>query len=172
MNHRRKASSTTQERQHTAKPRSAPSEFRTRLKLARMKADLTQSHIANHLGIQPQAVSLWESGDGMPRHDHLLALPGVLGCDPMWLFYGMEVPRRAKATRTQILHIDNGVASVPLIDSMRAARYPHHLSASHMPTIQVPVKVAPGSFAIQIWDASNSHIGLGMSLYHALEMGR
>ena len=45
------------------------------------KPYLTQTAIANALGIKPQAVSYWLSGQGMPNYENLMKLADFLDKD-------------------------------------------------------------------------------------------
>lgn len=50
------------------------------IKLFREKAGLTQQELAKALGIGPSAISMWETGDRLPRSDKLPELAKILGC--------------------------------------------------------------------------------------------
>ena len=49
-------------------------------KKARMTANLTQSAIAEKLGISRTTVAMWETGESLPRADKLPQLAEILGC--------------------------------------------------------------------------------------------
>lgn len=60
-----------------------------RIKLAREKAKLTQKELADRVGIRPQAVSQWESGDTKSlRGPSLARAAEALSVSPIWLSDG------------------------------------------------------------------------------------
>lgn len=60
-----------------------------RIKLAREKAKLTQKELADRVGIRPQAVSQWESGDTKSlRGPSLARAAEALDVSPLWLSDG------------------------------------------------------------------------------------
>ena len=60
-----------------------------RVKLARERAKLTQKELADRVGIRPQAVSQWESGDTKSlRGPSLARAADALGVNPIWLSDG------------------------------------------------------------------------------------
>lgn len=52
--------------------------FATQLKQARQSAGLTQSQVADLLGVTPQAVYFWESGKRTPPEKRQLCQPDIL----------------------------------------------------------------------------------------------
>lgn len=50
------------------------------IKFFREKAGMTQRELAKALGIWPSAISMWETGDRLPRSDKLPELAKILGC--------------------------------------------------------------------------------------------
>lgn len=50
------------------------------LRTCREAAGLAMSDIAKYLGVDPSAVSMWESGTNMPRADRLPDLAQLLHC--------------------------------------------------------------------------------------------
>ena len=50
----------------------------SRIRAAREAKKMTQEKLAERLGVSPQAVSTWETGNILPDTDHLLALAGEL----------------------------------------------------------------------------------------------
>ena len=51
-----------------------------RFKVLREKANLTQAQIAEALNIGQSTVSMWESGENLPRADKLPQLARLLNC--------------------------------------------------------------------------------------------
>lgn len=51
-----------------------------RFKVLREKANLTQAQVAEALSIGQSTVSMWESGENLPRADKLPQLARLLGC--------------------------------------------------------------------------------------------
>lgn len=51
-----------------------------KLKTLRESADITQNEIAIILGVSRTSVSMWETGQAMPRADKLPKLAKILGC--------------------------------------------------------------------------------------------
>lgn len=50
------------------------------LKNRRIECGFTQEYLANLLGINRSTVSMWETGESMPRADKLPKLAAILGC--------------------------------------------------------------------------------------------
>lgn len=48
----------------------------------RERAGLSQRELAQALGIDPSAVSLWETGKNSPTVHNLRRLADILGCNP------------------------------------------------------------------------------------------
>lgn len=70
----------------TKAPDAASNEdFVTLLRRHRMARGLTQTALAKKLDLSPSAVSLWESGDFMPKASLIPKLARLLGIDPMEL---------------------------------------------------------------------------------------
>lgn len=51
-----------------------------RIKELRESASLTQEELASRLGMTRTAVSMWETGDAMPRADKLPEIAKILNC--------------------------------------------------------------------------------------------
>lgn len=72
-----------------------------RIKLARKEAKLTQKELADRVGIRPQAVSQWESGDTKSlRGPSLARAAEALGVNPIWLSDG-DGPMQNYAVRDE-----------------------------------------------------------------------
>lgn len=52
----------------------------------REAAGMSQKQLAAALGVDPSAVSLWESGKTYPSYTNILKLSEVLNCNPGDLF--------------------------------------------------------------------------------------
>ena len=55
------------------------------LKENRVRCQMTQEFVAEHLGVSRQAVSKWENGTSDPSTSNLLALAKLYGIDPVQL---------------------------------------------------------------------------------------
>lgn len=62
-----------------------PMEFHERLRKARERRGLTQTQLGEKMGVSPQSVQQWESGDTMPRHKRVTDLAECLGVRSQWL---------------------------------------------------------------------------------------
>lgn len=65
--------------------------IQSRIKTYREKRGLTQSQLADRLGICQSAVAKWETGGFTPSTANLLALAEALGCS-IDALYGREPP--------------------------------------------------------------------------------
>lgn len=63
--------------------RSAPrrTETMSPISAARLAAGLTQSQLAERIGVAPQHVGRWERGERKPKVDALIRIADALGCD-------------------------------------------------------------------------------------------
>ncbi len=61
-----------------------------RIKKARLDKQLTQSALANVIGVKSQSVHQWEAGTANPRGDRLSKLAMALTVTPQWLQFGDE----------------------------------------------------------------------------------
>lgn len=52
-----------------------------RLKELRLLRNLTQDEMAKILNVRRSTVSMWETGEAMPRSDKLQQLAKILGCN-------------------------------------------------------------------------------------------
>jgi transcriptional regulator with XRE-family HTH domain len=79
-----------------------------RIREARLALNLTEEDLANRLGVGPETVTEWESGDRDPRSNRVIMLAGVLGVSAHWLLDGSadvgpaERSEPAEALRAQI----------------------------------------------------------------------
>lgn len=63
----------------------------SRIRQARINAGLTQSQLAERLGVTPQSVQQWESTTA-PRRNRLVALCTLLNVKPSWVLTGINQP--------------------------------------------------------------------------------
>ena len=61
-------------------------EFNEKLQQLRKEKGLTQKQLADNLGVDPSAVSLWESGKTAPTVANLMKIAVILNCNPGDLF--------------------------------------------------------------------------------------
>lgn len=54
----------------------------SRLRAARVRAEMTQASLATKAGVSQQLISIYENGRGNPRPMVVMALADVLGVDP------------------------------------------------------------------------------------------
>ncbi len=78
-------------------------EFKDRMKAAREAAGLNQSEMARRLGLSPQSVQKWESGETIPRGRRMQQVAEVTGVTIAYLMDGgeaeeLEVPRMQDAS--------------------------------------------------------------------------
>lgn len=64
------------------------SQLNQRLTKARELRSLSQTNLAERLGVTRTAVSHWEAGRSNPSTKHLEKIANVLGVDPSWLISG------------------------------------------------------------------------------------
>lgn len=65
-------------------------------KTARLLAKLTQEQVAAALNLSRTTVSMWESGESLPRASMLPALASILGCSIDDLFQDNEQDQIAR----------------------------------------------------------------------------
>lgn len=65
----------------------------SRLKSARQKARLTQADVARRFGINSQAVSGWERGEGGPSREKLAEIAKLYDVSVEWLLDGTDSPQ-------------------------------------------------------------------------------
>lgn len=58
-----------------------------RIRDLRIKKGLTQTELAEKLGISRQAVNNYETGDAKPGDDLKKNISEILGCNIVWLFF-------------------------------------------------------------------------------------
>lgn len=63
--------------------------LKKRIRRAREAAKLTQSGLAERVGVQPMQVSRWERGEAEPRSSNLEDIAIACGCDAGWLLTGL-----------------------------------------------------------------------------------
>ncbi|MGG2141718.1 helix-turn-helix domain-containing protein [Symbiopectobacterium sp. RP] len=66
----------------------------TRIKERRKALDITQTELAERVGMRQQSIQYLESGKGN-RTSFILELAKVLRCDPNWLLNGESTEDRA-----------------------------------------------------------------------------
>jgi transcriptional regulator with XRE-family HTH domain len=68
-----------------------------RIKAARRANRISQSELARQLGVSPQSVQQWESGETTPRRHRVAEIVRVLGCDEVWILTGQPQASCPKA---------------------------------------------------------------------------
>lgn len=59
--------------------------MRINMKVERMRHELTIREVADTIGVHPNAVSRWESGDTEPTASNIIALCEIYDCTPEYL---------------------------------------------------------------------------------------
>lgn len=77
-----------------AVPNGGMPELRDRIRQCRIQLDLTQGQLGERVGVSPQAVTQWESGDSKPSRKSLLLLADVLNVSIDYLLNGDILPPR------------------------------------------------------------------------------
>lgn len=77
-------------------------ELKDRLKLARKEAGLTQTELAERVGIKQASVSEIERGV-THSSTHVMTMAVVCGVDPFWLAYGEGSPRLQKLVEAKMI---------------------------------------------------------------------
>ncbi len=67
-------------------------ELKDRLKTQRATLKMSQTALAQKIGVSKVAVSQWENGDTQPKGDNLLTLAKALNCTADWLMNGEGHP--------------------------------------------------------------------------------
>lgn len=62
------------------------SRAKIKIQIYRERAGLSQKQLADNLGVDPSAVSLWESGKTAPTVANLMKIAAILNCNPGDLF--------------------------------------------------------------------------------------
>lgn len=89
----------------------------SRITQAREAAEMSKSELARKMGVTPQSVYDWETGNTQPRGKRLNELAEALGVSVHWLAFGEEAPhaittRDSAASGKQTLH-DERQPSLP-----------------------------------------------------------
>lgn len=100
--------------------------FDTRLRTAMERAGINQSELARRLGIRPQSVQGWVSGESEPRRHRIDQIARVLEVSPRWLRAGgggttvMEKPVGYSA-KTEAASGSVGAEAAQLVEDMTEA---------------------------------------------------
>lgn len=62
----------------------------TRIKDSRVNKGLSVSQLASRIGVKPETVEMWESGESDPRPNKVNKLSGILGVSMIWLLAGED----------------------------------------------------------------------------------
>lgn len=127
-----------------------------RIREARKRARLSLDDVGKRLGVTRQAVSQWETGDAEITKERLFALPAILSCDPLWLFYGVGLPDPAASGTVPLTLRMHGGRGVPKVAANEAAADHQRAMATANVIVPVVFDVNPGAFALDVWDSRNS----------------
>lgn len=64
--------------------------FGIRVKNSRINKGLSVSQLASRIGVKPETVKKWESGETGPRPNKVNQLSGILGVSMIWLLAGED----------------------------------------------------------------------------------
>ena len=64
--------------------------FGIRVKNSRINKGLSVSQLASRIGVKPETVKKWESGETDPRPNKVNQLSGILGVSMIWLLAGED----------------------------------------------------------------------------------
>lgn len=97
--------------------------FGAHLSALRKKADMTQSALADQLGVTRQSVSNYERGDSFPDVDILLSIADVLGVAVDTLIRAGEPSEREAAILKQAVNGDEDIVAASIDDVVRLAPF-------------------------------------------------
>lgn len=119
---------------------------------------MRQRVIADALGISIPSVSEWERNMARPGREKMRSIADVLGVNVLWLEFGLGLPERGANTKVAPTHISE-TGGVPMVDAFAAVADLD--SAKLQPLGQIPIhfKASSESFAVALWDNSNSADG-------------
>lgn len=142
--------------------------FHERIRIARKRAKLTLEQVGDAFDVSPQAVSQWEKGTSEIQRDKAFALPRILQCNPMWLFYGVGSPEPlaqnpalsgqppAATTLGVGQHLVVGGRTVPHIPAADAALdYKAAVTAADAFMV-VHFDASTEAFSLDVWNARNA----------------
>jgi transcriptional regulator with XRE-family HTH domain len=66
----------------------ADADVGSRIEEARVAAGIDRETLGAQVGVDLETISTWESGEGAPRSNQLVAIAGILGVSPPWLMIG------------------------------------------------------------------------------------
>ena len=95
--------------------RPQPSGIGVRLKTARQERRLSQSELADRVGLSQSTIAQWESGHHSPRPSHLDRVAAALAANRKWLETGIgpQTPSTEPQRRTR--YIDRPLQHAPII---------------------------------------------------------
>jgi transcriptional regulator with XRE-family HTH domain len=66
----------------------ADADVGSRIETARVAAGIDRETLGAQVGVGVDTVATWESGEGSPRSNQLVAIAGILAVSPPWLMIG------------------------------------------------------------------------------------
>ncbi len=94
-------------------PSSSARNFGARLHRLRVERGLTQSQLADHLGISKPSIWAWEHGKAQPKADRMAALAALLGVDPAELLESSHQPNLGKTVEQARIEIADAAGIDP-----------------------------------------------------------
>lgn len=147
-----------------------------RIKDSRIKANLTQSEVADKLNVSFQSISLWENGNTLPSLDNLISLADVLNVSIAYLLednhfkdeevkaiYDIDHMKTFIKTKASTLKLNDTLKAIPLA-------YKAHEGVcrkkSNIPYIYHPLSLACRALSLGVED---DHIIAACILHDVLE---
>lgn len=66
----------------------ADADVGSRIEQAREIAGMDRTTFGAQVGVRPETISVWESGERLPRSNKLVSIAGILGVSLSWLMIG------------------------------------------------------------------------------------
>jgi len=86
-----------------------------RIKRARKQKKLSQTDLANQIGVTQPTIGNWESGHHEPRHGVVTKIADALEVRRLWLMSGMDDPVDGKAPTPPIVSSSHPYIATPII---------------------------------------------------------
>ncbi len=129
--------------------------FGNNIKIIRKEKGITQEQLADMLGVSRQAVSKWESDNGYPETDKLLALAKELGTSLDYLMNN-ETESVLKSDNYEDAKNElNSISKTSSADAVYELKYAAKMQDVHIEEKKNMVAVPSGKIAIKTFDNKN-----------------